>query len=100
MIGIFHGAPIVALPNTYTDEKNEHFRLNPRVAFVLPVDGDKIVKVGFEGQTIVNDFTNAGDMSMEMMVYKKAGTGILYTNNWGIYEITSIVDTAWDQLSE
>lgn len=98
-IGRFSGAPVISLPNTFTDEKNEHYQLNPRVAFVMPAGKEKVVKVGFEGQTIIKDIDNDGDFSMEMSVYKKMGTALLYTNNWGIYEITSISDTDWAQLA-
>jgi hypothetical protein len=91
-IGMFYGAPIVQIPNTFTDESNTALQINPEFAYILPTGGEKVVKVAFEGQTIVNEHPQAiGDMSMEMMVYKKFGTAILYTNNWGIYQNTALL---------
>lgn len=88
-IAMFYGCPIVEIPNAFTDETNSDFQISPDFAYVLPVGGEKIVKVVFEGGTLVNDFGQAkGDWSMEMMVYKKFGTAIMYTNNWGIIENT------------
>lgn len=90
-LGIFYGAPIVEIPNAFEDETNASFQIDPQYAYVLPVGGEKIVKVVFEGGTLVNDFGQAkGDWSMEMMVYKKFGTAILYTNNWGIIKNTNV----------
>lgn len=88
-IGMFSGAPIVLLPNPFTDETNTETQLDSNIAFVMPSGKERVVKVAFEGGTIVNDFgMNPGDYSMEMMIYKKFGTGILYTHNWGGYRIT------------
>lgn len=87
-ISMFYGTPIVALPNSYTDETNTAWEINDKFAYVMPTGGEKVVKVVFEGSSIVNDFGQLpGDYSMEMMVYKKLGTAILYTNTWGIYKL-------------
>lgn len=91
-LSMFYGAPIVEIPNAYEDETNTgNMQINPEFAYILPVSGQKIVKVVFEGDTLVNDLGQlAGDYSMEMMVYKKFGTAIMYTNNWGIYQNTAL----------
>lgn len=87
-IGQFYGTPIVAIPNSYTDETNTEWQINDKYAYVMPTGGEKVVKVVFEGGTIINDFGQLpGDFSMEMMMYKKFGTAILYTNTWGIYKL-------------
>lgn len=90
-LAMFYGCPIVEIPNAFEDETNASFQINSDFAYVLPVGGEKIVKVVFEGGTIVNDLgQQPGDFSMEMMVYKKFGTAIMYTNNWGIIENTGV----------
>lgn len=91
-ITMFRGTPIVQLRQSYTDETHEKTWLNPQYAFVLPVNGEKVVKIVFEGKTQVRDWTNA-DGSMEMHVYKKLGAAILATHNWGIYKNNGIVNT-------
>ena len=56
----------------FVDETNTSYQIDNEYAFVLPVGGEKIVKVVFEGGSIVNDLGQLpGDYSMEMMVYKK-----------------------------
>lgn len=90
-ISMFYGAPIVEIPNAFEDETNATYQIDNEWAYVLPTGGDKIVKVAFEGGTIVNDIGQLpGDMSMEMHVSKKFGTAVLFTNNWGIYQNTSL----------
>jgi hypothetical protein len=99
-IGVFHGTPVVVLPQSFIDETNTQFVINPRVAYVIPAGKEKIVKIAFEGQTIVDEFKNKGDRSMEIMVYKKMGAAIVTPlNYWGIYENTAISAAGWDQLS-
>jgi hypothetical protein len=99
-IGVFHGTPVVVLPQSFTDETNSQFVINPRVAYVIPAGKERIVKIAFEGQTIVDDFKNKGDRSMEIMVYKKMGAAIVTPlNYWGIYENTAISAAGWDQVS-
>lgn len=95
-IGKFHGYPVVVLPQSFEDESNQDFVVDPRVAYVLPAGKNKIVKIAFEGQTIVDDFKNKGDRSMEIQVYKKMGIGIVTPMHcWGIYKNTGIVDATW-----
>lgn len=91
-IGIFRGAPIVMLPNTFTDETNTKTWLDPQMAYVMPTGGYKPVKVVFEGNTQVADWQNP-DWSMEIQAYKKLGAAIYSENNWGIYQNTSIENT-------
>ena len=60
-----------------------------RILFALKELGNKIVKVVFEGQTQVREWTNT-DGSMEMHVYKKLGTAIVSDHNWAVYQNTAI----------
>ena len=91
-ITTFRGTPIVQLRQSYTDDTHERTWLNPQYAFVLPTNGEKVVKIVFEGKTQVRDWTNT-DGSMEMHIYKKLGAAILATHNWGIYKNNNIVNT-------
>lgn len=91
-IGMFLGAPIIQIPQSYTDETNTHTVIDPQVAYVFPTGGEKIVKVAFEGDTIVKDWENR-DNSMEIQAYKKLGMAILSYHDWGIYRNTGIPQT-------
>lgn len=92
-INLFRGTPIVQIPQSFIDETNTKTWIDPQLAYVLPTDGEKVVKVVLEGQTQVHDFTNR-DNSMEIHVYKKMGAAILTHHNWGIYQNTGITDTS------
>lgn len=90
-VQIFRGVPVVILPQSWTDDSNTKTVMNPQYAYVMPTD-TKVVKIGFEGDSIVDDYKNK-DMSREIQVYKKFGVAILSQNNWGIYKNTGITDT-------
>jgi hypothetical protein len=58
--------------------------IDPSHAWIIPTGADKPVKVAFEGQAIVNEYTNR-DLSREIQIYKKVGVGALITNNICVY---------------
>ena len=82
----FRGVPVVELPVSYEDETNTTEVFGGQYAFVLPSSGHKVVKVAFEGNTIVKDWENR-DNSMEIQAYKKMGVAIVTGNNWALHEI-------------
>ena len=88
-INIFRGTPIVALPNSFTDTTNTYTQLDPQIAYVFPTDGEKVVKVGYEGATQMWSDTNR-DQSLEVNCYRKMGVAITTLYDWGIYQNTGI----------
>lgn len=96
-INLFRGTPIVQIPQSWIDEKNEETWIDPQLAYVLPTGGEKVVKVVFEGNTQMYDFVNR-DQSMEIHTYRKLGTAILTYHNWGIYKNTGIPQTYAEQF--
>ena len=93
-VKMFRGTPIVELPQSFLDEKNEQVMINPQYAYVLPAGREKVVKVLMEGQTQIWDYVNA-DQSIEVNTYRKIGVGILAFHNWGVYKNTKIGDDNW-----
>lgn len=91
-IGMFMGAKVVVLPQSFTDETNVNYLINPQFAYVVPTNADKIVKVVLEGETIVKESENA-DNSTEIKAFKKFGVGILSFNFYAIYKNTAIPAT-------
>jgi hypothetical protein len=91
-VTMFRGTPIIQIPQSFVDENNQKTWIDPRLAYILPTGGEKVVKVVLEGDTQVNDFKNR-DNSMEIHVYKKMGAAILTHHNWAIYENTGITQT-------
>lgn len=98
-ITTFRGTPIVQMPQSFTDEDNEVYQTPPSVAYVFPTGSEKIVKVVFEGDTIVDEWKNR-DRSFEIEAYKKIGVAILSTNNWCIYRNRELETTEYAILPE
>lgn len=82
----FRGIPVVELPISYKDATNTEEVFGGTFAFIFPTNGEKVVKVAFEGQTIVEEWKNR-DNSMEIQAYKKMGTAIVTGNNWAMHSI-------------
>ena len=89
LIQVFRGCPIIELPQSFTDDNNDGKVINPAYAYVFPTGGEKVVKIGLEGNTVVDEFRNR-DRSWEIEAYKKVGVAILHTNNWAIYHNTKL----------
>ena len=89
-ISQYKGNRIVILPQSFTDETNAVKVIDPSYAWIIPTGGnDKPVKIAFEGQTIVDEYTNY-DRSREIQVYKKLGVVAMMTNNICVYEDSSL----------
>jgi hypothetical protein len=89
-LGNYKGHQVIVLSQSYEDETNEVKVIDPQYAWIIPTGGnDKPVKIAFEGQTIVDEYTNA-DRSREVQVYKKVGVGAIITNNICVYKNTSL----------
>lgn len=89
-VTIFRGTPIVRLPQSFTDETNTVKVINPDYAYIFPTGGEKIVKIVMEGETIIDEYVNRADKSMEIQAYKKFGVGITSYHNWAIYYNSSL----------
>lgn len=94
-INLFRGVPIIQLPQSFTDTTNTTTWIDPQLAYVLPTGGSPVVKLVFEGNTQMYDWTNK-DNSMEMQVYKKLGAAIMTYYNFGIYQNTGIEQTMYN----
>ena len=88
-IANYKGHNVIVLPQSFEDETNSKKVIDPSYAWIIPTGADKPVKIAFEGQTIVDEYTNA-DRSREMQIYKKVGVGAIITNNICVYRNTSL----------
>ena len=87
----YKGTKVVILEQGFDDETNSRKVIDPGYCWVLPTGADgKPVKIAFEGNTIVDDFTNY-DRSREIQVYKKVGVSCLLANNICCYVDTSLL---------
>lgn len=90
-IKTFRGYPIVEIPQSFTDERNEVYVANPAVAYVFPTGDNKPVKIVFEGPIQIDDFKNR-DRSMEVEIYGRVGVAILTNYDWCVYVNTDLMD--------
>ena len=89
-VGMYHGARVIALPQSFTDETNATKIINPQYAYVIPAGEERIVKIIMEGDTQVRDIENI-DWSSEIQMYKKVGLAMITNPNyWGIYQNTNL----------
>ena len=100
-IGTFYGNPIVVMPQSFTDETNTKFVMNPCMAYVIPAGKEKIVKLIFEGQPYFRDWEHEGDNGVQVQAYLKVGCGIVTTPNyWGIYYNRAIDAGGWEDYNK
>jgi len=77
------------LPNAFADDTNTTKVLSDQYAIIVATNESKIVKVAFEGETIVRETENA-DMSIDFESYKKFGITIVYSNWYSMYRNTTL----------
>ena len=85
----YKGHQVIVLPQSYEDETNAVKVINPAYAYIIPVGAEKPVKIAFEGQTIVDEYTNYV-RSREVQIYKKVGVRAIFSNAICVYENTSL----------
>ncbi len=90
-IKTFRGTPIVELPQSFTDERNETYVMNPAAAYVFPNGDNKPVKVVFEGPTQVDEWQHR-DRSFDVEVYARVGVAIITNHDWCIYINGELMD--------
>ena len=86
----YKGRKVIILEQGFENETNTRKVIDPGYAWIIPTGADtKPIKVAFEGQTIVDEYTNA-DRSREIQVYKKVGVVAMLTNNICAYVDTTL----------
>lgn len=98
----YKGRRVIILPQGLEDESNTRKVIDPGYCYIIPSGADsKPVKIAFEGNTIVDEYTNY-DRSREIQVYKKVGVTAMLANNICAYADTSLmgkldlVGSVWD----
>ena len=85
----YKGHQVIVMAQSYEDEKNEIKIIDPSLAYIIPTGAEKPVKIAFEGQTIVDEYTNY-DRSREIQIYKKVGVRAIFSNAICVYQNTSL----------
>ena len=101
-LAMYKGRKVVILPQGLEDETNMRKVIDPGYCYIIPSGADsKPVKIAFEGNTIVDEYTNY-DRSREIQVYKKVGVVAMLANNICAYADTELMgkmmlkDSIWD----
>lgn len=85
----FKGVPVIELPQTY-DASNDKWGVRNDILYVVPA-GEKIVRVGFEGEATVienTDGTKRNDQQIEYKFQRMMHLGVLSTARFGAYIIS------------
>lgn len=84
----FEGTPMIELPQGHIAGTND-FAIDDSFLLIVP-DGEKIVKLLFEGDAYVAESTDAGarnDQQLEYLFGRKLGLGVLKSDIYSIYRI-------------
>lgn len=88
-LGMYNGARVVILEQTFEDATNEVKLINENIAYILPAGANEApIKVALEGDVQVRG-VEGEDWSQEMQVYRKLGIAIVDAPHLGICEITA-----------
>lgn len=93
-LGNYKGHSVVVLQQSYTDETNEVYAIDPRYAWIIPNGAEKPVKVAFEGVAHMRETQNE-DWSTTTHIYQKVGVGTIIHNDICVYENTSLKKQAY-----
>lgn len=88
IVTIYHGVPVVELPNYLLDENNDGFVFKEGDIFVLPADA-KPVKVAMKGDLVIREVTHPSG-SAEQNAHRMLGVGLYMANNVCVYTDTSV----------
>jgi hypothetical protein len=88
-IGTWEGKALVNLPNSFTDTTNTTWQLSNNYLYVVPVGQDKVIKITFEGDSIIPaDHQDFDTLQITKKVIKKTGINILQAHNIGLITIS------------
>lgn len=88
-VKMYKGCPVMTIPNSFTDETNSEKTLSDEYLYIIPAVNSKLANVVLEGGVEIDEFKNR-DRTMELSAYQKVGVAILHTNDWAIYQNTSL----------
>lgn len=84
----YNGTPMLPIAQMHL-ANSDTFALDNETVFVLPMGGEKMVKIVEEGEAIIGNFRPEdnirGDMSAEYVYYREVGVGIVTATKFGKY---------------
>ena len=89
IVSMYHGVPVVELPNYLMDENNDEWIFQEGDLFILPGDA-KPVKVAFKGDLVIREDAHPTG-SVEQNAHRMMGVGLLLANNVCVYTDLDLV---------
>jgi hypothetical protein len=88
-LGNYMNVPLIELEQVHT-AGTDNFAISDADLLFLPAGEVKIVKVGFEGDAIIDEVggTTNADLSKEYVFLKKYGIALLPATKWGMYRLS------------
>jgi hypothetical protein len=87
-VTLYHGVPIVEIPNYFTDELNNVFEFKESDLFVIPAEA-RPVKIAFKGDTVMKEAIEPAG-GERWNISREMGVGILAYNNFCIITNTAL----------
>jgi hypothetical protein len=87
-VGSYLGTDLVEISQVHKAGTDD-FVVNNKQLIVVPVGASKIVKLGFEGDAIIDEEqgTAKADLSKEYVFLKKYGTAVVAPSKYGVYTL-------------
>ena len=91
IVTVYHGVPVVELPNYLMDETNKEWVFNEGDLFILPSDA-KPVKIALKGDLHIEE-TKHPSGSMEQDAHRLIGVGLFLANDVCVYTDTNLASS-------
>jgi len=89
-LGTFHGVDLLEIPQRITPSTTD-FAIDDNTIYFFAMAGDKPVKIGFEGETLINTTTSQGanaDMTFDYTLSKRFAVEVISSARYGIMKIS------------
>jgi hypothetical protein len=88
-LGYFQGTPLIELEQAYVPG-TLNFAIPDNYLLVIPAGTDKIVKLGFEGESLILDNANdlAADQTLEYTFQKAWDVNVLSAGRYGLFQLS------------
>lgn len=88
IVTVYHGVPVIELPNYLVDENNANWVFKEGDLFILPTEA-KPVKVALKGDLVIEENQHPTG-SREQQAHRMLGVGLVLANNVCVYTDTEV----------
>ena len=88
-VGTYKGCQVIILAQSFADDTNTETLINDEYCYIMPAGSEKPVKIAFEGDTFIRNFTDSV-LSAEISLEQMFDVSVISHNNWAIYKDSSL----------